>query len=185
MNELLVQVNDIASQNSTQWFKLNMTLKLKTTYQEVNYIPLTITFSNVFLAQKILRDLKGKISAQSKKNFVLERDVRYLDSRIALLIQNRMALDEQNEFAARIEDAMDTKVGQFPDDRKVQVYIPSRSIRTDCSNMEICFIYYRLNPDIFRPFVVWLRCRKSIRYFKLLCSPSSGTNTKVVRNIFY
>jgi Ras GTPase-activating-like protein IQGAP2/3 len=72
-------------------------------------------------AQKSLRELKGKISAQSKKNFVLERDVRYLDSRIALLIQNRMALDEQNEFAARIEEAMDTKVGQFPDDRKVQV----------------------------------------------------------------
>lgn len=45
-------------------------------------------------AQKRLRDLKSKISAQSKKNFVLERDVRYLDSRIALLIQNRMALDE-------------------------------------------------------------------------------------------
>ena len=52
---------------------------------------------------------------------MLERDVRYLDSRIALLIQNRMALDEQNEFAARIEDAMDTNIGQFPDDRKVQV----------------------------------------------------------------
>ena len=45
-------------------------------------------------AQKRLRDLKGRISAQSKRNFVLERDVRYLDSRIALLIQNRMALDE-------------------------------------------------------------------------------------------
>lgn len=38
--------------------------------------------------QKRLRDLKTKISSQSKKNFVLERDVRYLDSRIALLIQN-------------------------------------------------------------------------------------------------
>lgn len=37
-------------------------------------------------AQKILRDLKSKISIQSKKNFVLEKDVRYLDSRIALLI---------------------------------------------------------------------------------------------------
>lgn len=46
------------------------------------------------LAQKILRDLKAKISSQSKKNFVLEKDVRYLDSRIALLIQNRMALEE-------------------------------------------------------------------------------------------
>ena len=45
-------------------------------------------------AQKVLRELKAKLSSQSKKNFVLERDVRYLDSRIALLIQNRMALDE-------------------------------------------------------------------------------------------
>ena len=42
----------------------------------------------------MLRELKGKISSQSKKNFVLEKDVRYLDSRIALLIQNRMALEE-------------------------------------------------------------------------------------------
>lgn len=46
------------------------------------------------IAQKVLRDLKSKISSQSKKNFVLEKDVRYLDSRIALLIQNRMALEE-------------------------------------------------------------------------------------------
>ena len=46
------------------------------------------------LAQKIQRDYKAKISSQSKKNFVLEKDVRYLDSRIALLIQNRMALEE-------------------------------------------------------------------------------------------
>ncbi len=43
---------------------------------------------------KVLRELKAKISSQSKKNFVLEKDVRYLDSRIALLIQNRMALEE-------------------------------------------------------------------------------------------
>jgi Ras GTPase-activating-like protein IQGAP2/3 len=48
----------------------------------------------VCAAQKILRELKAKISSQSKKNFVLEKDVRYLDSRIALLIQNRMALEE-------------------------------------------------------------------------------------------
>lgn len=94
-----------------------MTLKSKMTYPEV---PLSLPYLTI--AQKLLRELKGKISAQSKKNFVLERDVRYLDSRIALLIQNRMALDEQNEFAARIEDAMDTNVGHFPDDRKVQVF---------------------------------------------------------------
>ncbi len=44
--------------------------------------------------QRELKELKARISAQSKCNFLLERDVRYLDSRIALLIQNRMALDE-------------------------------------------------------------------------------------------
>jgi cell division protein FtsL len=50
--------------------------------------------TNNYKAQKALRELKSKISSQSKKNFVLEKDVRYLDSRIALLIQNRMALEE-------------------------------------------------------------------------------------------
>ena len=50
--------------------------------------------ANGFTAQKVQRDYKAKISSQSKKNFVLEKDVRYLDSRIALLIQNRMALEE-------------------------------------------------------------------------------------------
>lgn len=51
-------------------------------------------YTDCATAQKILRELKSKISSQSKKNFVLEKDVRYLDSRIALLIQNRMALEE-------------------------------------------------------------------------------------------
>jgi len=51
-------------------------------------------------AQKTLRDLKSKISSQSKKNFILEKDVRYLDSRIALLIQNRMALEEVSYSAS-------------------------------------------------------------------------------------
>lgn len=63
-----------------------------------NYLPMTV----IKTAQKRLRDLKGRISAQSKKNFVLERDVRYLDSRIALLIQNRMALDEVSSLEKRI-----------------------------------------------------------------------------------
>ncbi|OLL24295.1 GTPase-activating protein [Neolecta irregularis DAH-3] len=73
-------------------------------------------------AQRKLRELKAKISVQSKKNFVLERDVRYLDSRIALLIQNRMALDEQNEVASHLEGAEELLVGTFPDDRKLNLY---------------------------------------------------------------
>lgn len=90
-------------------------------------------------AQKIQRDYKYKISSQSKKNFVLEKDVRYLDSRIALLIQNRMALeevrdppvpitdhftnrDQQNEVASHLEDAADLQEGFFPNDEKTQKY---------------------------------------------------------------
>lgn len=64
-------------------------------------LPVVCPAINVFCAltdthtaQKVLRDLKSRISSQSKKNFVLEKDVRYLDSRIALLVQNRMALEE-------------------------------------------------------------------------------------------
>jgi Ras GTPase-activating-like protein IQGAP2/3 len=60
-----------------------------------------------FSAQKILRDLKSKISSQSKKNFVLEKDVRYLDSRIALLIQNRMALEEVRRLLPNAELSAD------------------------------------------------------------------------------
>ncbi|KAK7965899.1 GTPase-activator protein for Ras-like GTPase [Apiospora aurea] len=73
-------------------------------------------------AQKVLRELKSKISSQSKKNFVLEKDVRYLDSRIALLIQNRMALEEQNEVASHLEDGTELQEGSFPNDDKTQKY---------------------------------------------------------------
>ncbi|KAI8390264.1 Rho GTPase activation protein [Blakeslea trispora] len=73
-------------------------------------------------AQRSLRELKAKISAQSKKNFVLERDVRYLDSRIALLIQNRIALAEQNEMASHLEEHGIGESDSFPDDRRMQLY---------------------------------------------------------------
>ncbi|KAJ5683392.1 hypothetical protein N7462_006557 [Penicillium macrosclerotiorum] len=74
------------------------------------------------IAQKHLRELKSKISSQSKKNFVLEKDVRYLDSRIALLIQNRMALEEQNEVASHLDDTADPQEGFFPNDERTQKY---------------------------------------------------------------
>ncbi|KHJ33858.1 putative gtpase-activating protein [Erysiphe necator] len=73
-------------------------------------------------AQKALRELKSEISAQSKKNFMLEKDVRYLDSRIALLIQNRMAIEEQNEVASHLEDSTELQEGTFPSDAKTQEY---------------------------------------------------------------
>ncbi|EGG15734.1 RasGTPase-activating protein [Cavenderia fasciculata] len=44
--------------------------------------------------QKSLFELKREISLSSKKNFTLERDIRNLDKKIALLIKNRITLDE-------------------------------------------------------------------------------------------
>ena len=73
-------------------------------------------------AQKALRELKSRISSQSKKNFVLEKDVRYLDSRIALLIQNRMALEDREEAYNRLDDATEIQEGSFPNDDKTQKY---------------------------------------------------------------
>ena len=43
--------------------------------------------------QKSLYDLKREISVSSKKNFALERDIRTLDKKIALLIKNRISLE--------------------------------------------------------------------------------------------
>ncbi|CAN6674915.1 hypothetical protein TRVA0_072S00166 [Trichomonascus vanleenenianus] len=75
-------------------------------------------------AQKHLRELKTNISEQSKRNFLLERDVRYLDSRIALLIQNKMAVEEQHEVASRLdEDSGDIDGAEhFPDRKKTELY---------------------------------------------------------------
>ncbi|KAK9469948.1 Rho GTPase activation protein [Lipomyces arxii] len=72
-------------------------------------------------AQKQLTDLKAKISVQSKRNFLLERDVRYLDSRIGLLIQNKIASEEQAEVTNRLEQ-LEVKDGIFPNHRKLDTY---------------------------------------------------------------
>mmetsp|Transcript_6380 Transcript_6380/g.18071 ORF Transcript_6380/g.18071 Transcript_6380/m.18071 type:complete len:759 (+) Transcript_6380:76-2352(+) len=44
--------------------------------------------------QQRLTDLKKRISVSSKKNFTVEREVRTLDQKIALLIRNRISLEE-------------------------------------------------------------------------------------------
>ncbi|KAE8543290.1 hypothetical protein D1P53_000781 [Cryptococcus gattii VGV] len=80
-------------------------------------------------AQKRLRELKARISSQSKKNFVLERDVRYLDSRIALLIQNRMAADEKRQVAETLEE-VDEESGLWPDEKKMGQLVSLSEIDT-------------------------------------------------------
>lgn len=74
-------------------------------------------------ASKNLRDLKTKISSQSKRNFMLEKDVRYFDSRIALLVSNRMALEDQKVADSMIRDgSSELQEGGFPSDEKAQKY---------------------------------------------------------------
>jgi Ras GTPase-activating-like protein IQGAP2/3 len=75
-------------------------------------------------AQKHLRELKSNISEQSKRNFLLEKDVRYLDGRIALLIQNKMGVEEQNEVASRFAEVDQDDVADelFPDRKKAELY---------------------------------------------------------------
>ncbi|KAI7868596.1 Rho GTPase activation protein [Spinellus fusiger] len=73
-------------------------------------------------AQRTLSELKTNISIQSKKNFTLEHDVRYLDTRIGLLIQSRMASEEQTEVVSRLEDNDEDIEGHYPGNIQMQHY---------------------------------------------------------------
>ncbi|KAI9012081.1 Rho GTPase activation protein [Phycomyces nitens] len=73
-------------------------------------------------AQRSLRELKTMISVQSKKNFTREHDVRFLDARIGLLIQSRMALEEQNEVVSRLEEHDEDNDGHYPGNVQMQQY---------------------------------------------------------------
>ncbi|KAL0092258.1 Rho GTPase activation protein [Phycomyces blakesleeanus] len=73
-------------------------------------------------AQRSLRELKTMISVQSKKNFTREHDVRFLDARIGLLIQSRMALEEQNEVVSRLEEHDEDNDGHYPGNLQMQQY---------------------------------------------------------------
>ncbi|KAF2068794.1 hypothetical protein CYY_009886 [Polysphondylium violaceum] len=64
--------------------------------------------------QKLLSDLKRDISLSSKKNFTLERDIKNLDKKIALLIKNRITLEEIMASSGDIVE-MQTKTVQIKD----------------------------------------------------------------------
>jgi hypothetical protein len=139
-------------------------------------------------AQKRLRDLKGRISAQSKKNFVLERDVRYLDSRIALLIQNRMALDEVGRCALsygsllmRFHSNVKSR-GPWKKSTQLKANI---QMTGNCNNIPIYSSCCNPSPGISLLSAVLSAYPKSILFFRLLCSLSMGTSTKAGKNISY
>ncbi|OLY85262.1 GTPase-activating protein [Smittium mucronatum] len=69
-----------------------------------------------------LRELKSQISSQSKANFSLERDLRYLDSRIALLIQNRMASEDVKDLASHLDNIKHENDRTIPSESQLQKY---------------------------------------------------------------
>ncbi|XP_065841004.1 uncharacterized protein [Oscarella lobularis] len=69
--------------------------------------------------QRELKDIKQRISQESKKVFLLERDVRFLDTRIGLLINHRVSLEE---LIDRLEGETVPLAGSFRDDLKRQHY---------------------------------------------------------------
>ncbi|KAK4055059.1 RasGAP protein [Microbotryomycetes sp. JL221] len=111
-------------------------------------------------AQKRLRDLKARISAQSKKNFVLERDVRYLDSRIALLIQNRMALDEREEVREHLEDVDEEKDTDLDDKRQQSVLSAQFETATEFGSL------LRANTPVSRMMTTYTRRGPGQQYLK-------------------
>ncbi|OMJ14896.1 GTPase-activating protein [Smittium culicis] len=69
-----------------------------------------------------LRELKFQISSQSKANFSLDRDLRYLDNRIALLIQNRMASEEMKDLASHLDDTKSENRRLIPSEQQLHKY---------------------------------------------------------------
>ena len=61
----------------------------------VHCIPcaLSCTHTRTPAVQVKIRDLKSQISSQSKKNFTLDKDLRFLDSKIALLINHKISIE--------------------------------------------------------------------------------------------
>jgi hypothetical protein len=87
---------------------------------------------------------------------VLEKDVRYLDSRIALLIQNRMALEEVSIFVYQFirsllvnsvysEKKLPTISKKLPKFKKA----PFQTMRKHKNMATFCFSF-NLNPVILR-----------------------------------
>ncbi|KAJ1910414.1 RasGAP protein [Mycoemilia scoparia] len=73
-------------------------------------------------AQRVLRELKAKISLQSKINYSLEKDVRWMDGRIASIIHDRMAAEDMKDLVSQLDGTSITSIDYFPDKKKMDYY---------------------------------------------------------------
>ncbi|KAJ1674458.1 RasGAP protein, partial [Spiromyces aspiralis] len=73
-------------------------------------------------AQRELRELKAHISIQSKVNYSLEKDVRWMDGRIATIIHDRMAAEDVKELVTQLDNVKINNTNYFPDKNKMDYY---------------------------------------------------------------
>jgi hypothetical protein len=76
--------------------------------------------------RKSLTDTKREISVLSKKNFQVEKDVRNLDNKIALLVRNKITLEEALAASGDIKDLLKTRTTKIKDNKQKEV---SRTVR--------------------------------------------------------
>ena len=69
-----------------------------------------------------LRELKAKSSLQSKVNYSLEKDVRWMDSRIASIIHDRMAAEDVKDLVSQLDGVKVNSVDYFPGKQKMDYY---------------------------------------------------------------
>ena len=72
--------------------------------------------------QKELYDLKREISQGSKKNYHLEKEITQLDNKIALLIKNRITLEEVLNSSGAIQELEKNRTGALKDRREKTFY---------------------------------------------------------------
>lgn len=117
---------------------------------------------------------------------MLEKDVRYLDSRIALLIQNRMALEEVRAF----DPAKTNKLTQPSKTKLLATLMSPQKFRKASflmmsrrRSMEISCFYCSLSRGISPISVASFRWPKSTHCSKPSCLPFMETSTRAEKSI--
>jgi hypothetical protein len=156
--EPMSRTNTYSSHDGARSIRQSKRVSMTALYVSINAKDKDLEISDdLARAQRTLRDLKSKISTQSKKNFVLEKDVRYL-------LKSRMK-------SPAILKMPNFKKDPFPMTKKLR----SMAISSSCFNP---------SPDTSLIYVDWCLWQKSTLSSRLSCSPFTGISTKVERNIY-
>ncbi|KAJ3443827.1 gtpase-activating protein [Anaeramoeba flamelloides] len=102
--------------------------------------------------EEYLKKLKNKISSQSKRNFELEKNIKTFDQKIALLIKNRISLDEVQQFE---QAATNTQIRV--------VSIKDERVRDKYSKLLYLIYHEPKYISLCTPFLTPLECEKLLQ----------------------